>query len=277
MTIHVGSSPIETTPEGLGRFFHRVKTYLRQSAQLCNNLVRGSADKIEIANRICSIGATSKFDGLEPEYYWLGRARIEMEKPLTLMNEYEYSLHYHWVHIANRFHEQLNELTPTDPKNFDLNASIEIAKISKEEGLENNALESVFQALKAELGAAQRLLRGWHTGADTNSAIPQAVAQAPATEDERRGKVDELTIIKGKNGDSATIILKGKQFAVDDGTANAFQAMKDAKGRPIGLAGKHVRRSGDWYKDLGKKHSELAAIVKRDGNKGYYLTIFDRA
>jgi hypothetical protein len=73
---HRGIQSTETTHEGLSRFFHNVRKYLRDSAEFCNDLASGSADESAILQRLRSIGATRKFDGPEPEYHWLGLARI---------------------------------------------------------------------------------------------------------------------------------------------------------------------------------------------------------
>jgi hypothetical protein len=69
---------------------------------------------------------------------------------------------------------------------------------------------------------------------------------------------------------------QGKEFhGLPSGTAEAFQKMKDAHGKPVGIGGgEPLRKPSDWYKSLPK---ELQEIVASDGNKGYYLTIFSAA
>ena len=70
----------------------------------------------------------------------------------------------------------------------------------------------------------------------------------------------------------ASITWRNIEHPVDFGTADAFRAMIEKQGQPIGL-GTIVRKPAEWKAGLPPA---LSAIVeKADGNKGYRLTIFD--
>jgi len=74
---------------------------------------------------------------------------------------------------------------------------------------------------------------------------------------------------------TATIEWEGTSYPVSHAWGDAFQAMIDAKGQPVGLS-RFLRKPADDLKRLAADFPELVAIVaKADGNRGYRLTIFD--
>jgi hypothetical protein len=104
------------------------------------------------------------------------------------------------------------------------------------------------------------------------TTLRDALDQLPSTPPPIAPKI-ELPVIDRQ---ASTIEWKGIHYPVRSGTADAFVAMIEAKGQPVGL-GKYVRKPGEWLKDLEKTSRELANIVERaPGNQGYRVTIFDQ-
>jgi hypothetical protein len=72
---------------------------------------------------------------------------------------------------------------------------------------------------------------------------------------------------------SATITWKSVCYRVSTETAEAFQKMLESKDLlPVGVgSGKPLRKPAKWLKDLKQEFPDLAALVVREGNKGYRL------
>jgi hypothetical protein len=238
--------------------------YVKPTQQLCLDLAAGKLDEKELSERRGKIRRSPEIDESDDKYYWLGQVFIKRQDSSTLLDPLTDNVLYPWVEIADDFHAKLKEASnPTD-----FNRVREIANEFKTEFRKLNV-----QELKADVVSACELLREQHSGDEAELSIPQASAPAPAPDDARRGKVDVPIIRRDAQG--ATMEWKGTRARVDFQTADAFDAMIQANGQPVGL-GKIVRKPAQWLRNLHKLSSELAAIVARAaGNRGYRVTIFD--
>jgi hypothetical protein len=72
---------------------------------------------------------------------------------------------------------------------------------------------------------------------------------------------------------SATVTWKSVCYPVSMETAEAFQKMLESNDlQPVGVGnGKPLRKPAEWLKRMKQEFPVLAALVVREGNKGYRL------
>ena len=240
------------------------ENYVKPTKQLCMDLANGRLTAKEARERISSIERNPRIDKFAAQYVLLGKVWCAKHMPALRMNPQIDNELRQWVKMADDFHDTWKK----SGNRLDLNRMRAIATEFR-----GKFRKLQVQVLKADVEAASKLRYGHQSGADAISCLPLASTPLPATKDQPPGNVEVPLIESTEHG--ATVTWDGTRYTVTFGTAEAFDAMIDAKGHAVGIS-KYVRKAGDWLKRLRIDAPDLAAIVLRgSGNSGYRLTVFD--